>query len=67
MARAPKLPQTQPAPREEDLKPVMTPTGRFVRPHQIRITTYRFPQNLTTIDPDDVKTGVPEMPYGPPA
>jgi hypothetical protein len=46
---------------------VIKPDGRFVRPHKIRLTTDRSPENVTSINAEDMKPILPEMPYIPPA
>jgi hypothetical protein len=68
MARLPELPyQEQRRRRRRDTASVMKPEGRFKRPHRINITTDRTPESVTSINPDDMKPVLPEMPYIPPA
>ena len=68
MARVPEFPY--PAPhkmRKRDTKDVVKPEGKFKRPHKISISTDRSPESVTSINPDDMKPILPEMPYIPPA
>jgi len=68
MARVPELPYQMPSRRHQrDTKAVIKPIGKFVRPHKIHITTDRSPENVTHINPEDMKPILPEMPYIPPA
>ena len=68
MARVPQVPYTQPRKRHQrDTKPIIKPEGKFNRPSKIRITTDRSPENVTHINPEDMKPILPEMPYIPPA
>jgi len=46
---------------------VIKPEGKFKRPHKISITTDRSPEKVTSINPNDMKPILPEMPYIPPA
>jgi hypothetical protein len=46
---------------------VIKPEGKFKRPHNINITTDRTPGSVTSINPEDMKPILPEMPYIPPA
>jgi len=68
MARVPELPYQTPKKRHQrDAKPVVKPDGKFKRPHKISITTDRSPHSVTSINPEDRKPILPEMPYIPPA
>jgi len=68
MARVPEFPYPAPPERHQrDTKPVIKPEGKFKRPHKITITTDRSPENVTSINPEDMKPILPEMPYIPPA
>jgi hypothetical protein len=67
MARAPELPAGRHKYHQRDTKPVVRPEGKFHRPHTISITTQRSPKSVTSINPDDMKPILPEMPYIPPA
>jgi len=49
------------------MKPVIKPEGKFIRPYKINITTDRSPESVTSINPEDMKPILPEMPYIPPA
>jgi hypothetical protein len=49
------------------MKPVIKPEGKFIRPHKINSTTDRSPENVTRINPEDMKPILPEMVYIPPA
>jgi hypothetical protein len=68
MARVPKLPfrEVRERHRRETAK-VVKPEGKFVRPHKIAVQTDRSPENVTRINPDDMKPILPEMIYIPPA
>ena len=68
MARAPQFPYQAPHKRRRpDTQPIVKPERKFKRPHKINITTDRSPENVTSINPDDKKPILPEMPYIPPA
>ena len=68
MARVPQSPYPAPRKRHQrETKNVVRPEGRFQRSHAIRITTDRSPNQVTNINPDDMKPILPEMPYIPPA
>ena len=68
MARVPQGPLREPTKRHRrDNQPVLKPEGRFKRPHKIHITTDRSPESVTSINPEDMKPILPEMPYIPPA
>jgi len=68
MARVPQYPYEEPRRRHRrDTVPVIKPEGRFKRPHNINITTDRSPESVTSINQDDMKPVLPEMPYIPPA
>lgn len=68
MARVPQLPYREPRKRHpRDTKPVIKPEGKFIRPRKINITTDRSPENVTSINPEDMKPILPEMIYIPPA
>ena len=67
MARVPLRDQRPHRRHERDVKPVIKPEGKFNRPHKIRITTDRSPEDVTSINPEDMKPILPEMPYIPPA
>jgi len=68
MARLPQFPYREPRKRHlRDMKPVIKPEGKFIRPHKINITTDRSPENVTSINPEDMKPILPEMVYIPPA
>ena len=68
MARVPQFPYREPRKRHlRETKPVVKPEGKFKRPHKINITTDRSPKNVTSINPEDMKPILPEMPYIPPA
>ncbi len=68
MARVPQVPYRELQKRHRpDVKPVIKPEGKFKRPHDIHITTDRSPEDVTSINPDDMKPILPEMPYIPPA
>jgi hypothetical protein len=68
MARVPQLPYREPHLRHQrDTSAVIKPEGKFKRPHKISINTDRSPESVTSINPDDMKPILPEMPYIPPA
>jgi hypothetical protein len=68
MARVPNVPSHEPGKRHErDTRPVIKPEGKFQRPSKIHITTDRSPESVTSINADDMKPILPEMPYIPPA
>jgi hypothetical protein len=68
MARVPQLPYQEPhRRRRRDTNSIIKPEGKFQRPHKIRITTDRSPESVTSINPDDMKPILPDMPYIPPA
>jgi hypothetical protein len=68
MARVPLVPYYEPHRRHQrDNSPVIKPEGKFKRPHDISIKTDRSPESVTSINPDDMKPILPEMPYIPPA
>ena len=68
MARVPEFPHQAPNRRHQrDTQPVIKPEGKFNRPTKIHITTDRSPESVTSINPDDMKPILPEMPYIPPA
>jgi len=68
MARVPQLPYREPhRRRQRDTTTVVKPEGKFKRPYKISITTDRSPESVTSINPDDMKPILPEMPYIPPA
>ena len=68
MARVPELPYQEPRRRRRrDTASVIKPEGKFERPHSINITTDRTPESVTSINPEDMKPILPEMPYIPPA
>jgi hypothetical protein len=67
MARVPQLPHRPHKRRERDANPVIKPEGKFVRPHKIRLTSDRSPESVTSINAEDMKPILPEMPYIPPA
>ncbi len=67
MARIPEYPLPQQRlRRRRDTKPVIKPEGKFIRERKIHITTQRSPENVTKINPEDMKPILPEMPYIPP-
>jgi hypothetical protein len=68
MARVPQLPYGEPQRRRQrDTNSVVKPEGKFKRPYKISIKTDRSPESVTSINPDDMKPILPEMPYIPPA
>jgi hypothetical protein len=68
MARVPQLPYGEPQRRHQrDTNSMVKPEGKFKRPYKISITTDRSPESVTSINPDDMKPILPEMPYIPPA
>jgi hypothetical protein len=68
MARVPHLPYGEPQPRHQrDTNSIVKPEGKFKRPYKISIQTDRSPESVTSINPDDMKPILPEMPYIPPA
>jgi hypothetical protein len=68
MARIPQVPYHEPPKRHQrETKAVVKPDGKFKRPYEIHITTDRAPENVTRINPEDMKPVLPEMPYIPPA
>jgi hypothetical protein len=68
MARVPQLPYQEYRKRHQrDIRPVIKPEGKFTRTHKINITTDRSPETVTSINPEDMKPILPEMPYIPPA
>ena len=68
MARVPQLPEQAPRKRHQrETKPVVKPDGKFERPYTISITTDRSPRSVTSINAEDMKPILPEMPYIPPA
>lgn len=67
MARVPDYPLPERRRRRRDTTEVIKPEGRFIRPTKIRITTDRSPESVTSINPEDMKPILPEMPYIPPA
>jgi hypothetical protein len=68
MARIPQLPYQEPHRRHQrDTTSIVKPEGKFKRPHKISITTDRSPGSVTSINPDDMKPILPDMPYIPPA
>ena len=67
MARIPKYPFEEQRPRRRrDTKPVIMPEGKFIRERKIYVTTQRSPENVTKINPENMKPILPEMPYIPP-
>ena len=68
MARVPEFPYREQHRRHQrDSRPVIKPEGKFKRPYQINIATDRSPESVTSINPEDMKPILPEMPYIPPA
>jgi hypothetical protein len=68
MARVPQSPYREPQKRHQrDTKSVIKPEGSFKRPSKIHIRTDRSPKSVTSINPEDMKPILPEMPYIPPA
>jgi hypothetical protein len=68
MARVPQFPSPASHKRHErETKKLVKPEGKFKRPSKISITTDRSPNNVTSINADDMKPILPEMPYIPPA
>jgi hypothetical protein len=68
MARVPQLPFRESHRRHQrDTTAVVKPEGKFKRPYKISIKTDRSPESVTSINPDDMKPILPEMPYIPPA
>jgi hypothetical protein len=68
MARRPEITDQPPQKRHErDREPVIKPEGKFKRPHKISIRTDRSPEDVTRINPKDMRPILPEMPYIPPA
>ena len=67
MAREPKYSIRQEYLRKRAQAPVVKPSGRFIRERTINITTDRSPHSVTSINPDNLKPILPEMPYIPPA
>jgi hypothetical protein len=68
MARVPQFPYRETHPRHQrDTTAVVKPEGKFKRPYKINIKTDRSPESVTSINPDDMKPILPEMPYIPPA
>jgi len=68
MARVPQVPYEEPHRRHQpDIKSVVKPEGKFKRASKIHLTTERSPESVTSINPDDMKPILPEMPYIPPA
>ena len=68
MARVPQLPYREYRKRRQrDTRLVINPEGKFQRSHKINITTDRSPESVTSINPEDMKPILPEMPYIPPA
>jgi hypothetical protein len=68
MARVPLIPYEDLHRRHRrDTESVLKPEGRFKRPHKISLTTDRSPENVTRINPDDMKPILQGMPYIPPA
>jgi len=68
MARVPEFPYREPRRRQQrDSKPVIKPEGKFKRPYRINIATDRSPESVTSLNPEDMKPILPEMPYIPPA
>jgi hypothetical protein len=66
MARVPRVPYYERRQRHiPDSSPVIKPEGKFIRPHEIHITTDRSPEDVTRINPDDMKPILPQMPYIP--
>ena len=68
MARVPEFPYPAPHKRHQRAsRPVVKPEGKFKRPSPISIATDRSPKSVTSINPEDMKPILPEMPYIPPA
>jgi hypothetical protein len=67
MARVPQFPYPEPQRRKRANQPVVKPEGKFQRVHKIEITGDRSPESVTSINPEDMKPILPEMPYIPPA
>jgi hypothetical protein len=68
MARVPEFPhQISRKRHQRETKRIVKPGGQFIRQHKIHITTDRSPENVTHINPDDMKPILPEMRYIPPA
>jgi hypothetical protein len=68
MARLPQYPYQAPRKRHRhETKAVIKPEGKFTRPYRINLMTDRSPKSVTSINPDDMKPILPEMPYIPPA
>jgi hypothetical protein len=68
MARVPGSPETpKRSGRRRERHPVIQPEGRFIRSGSIHVSTERSPSDVTSINPDDMKPILPEMPYIPPA
>jgi hypothetical protein len=67
MARAPEFPYPPKTRHHRDTQHVIKPEGKFKRPSKIHITTDRSPESVTSINRDDMKPILPEMPYIPPA
>jgi hypothetical protein len=68
MARVPQYRDQEPQRRRQaDSRAVIKPEGKFERPYKITIATDRSPENVTSINAEDMKPILPEMPYIPPA
>jgi hypothetical protein len=68
MARVPKFPFSEAHERHRrETVDVVKPEARFRRPYRISIQTDRSPQDVTRINPDEMKPILPEMIYIPPA
>ena len=67
MARVPDQRQMQLTPEKRKAwKGIVKPAGKFIRGRRIHVTTHRSPENVTRINPDDMKPILPEMIYIPP-
>ena len=68
MARVPEFKYPAPHKRHQRAsRPVVKPEGKFKRPYRINIATDRSPESVTSINAEDMKPILPEMPYIPPA
>ena len=67
MARVPQFRYPEQQRRKREIKPVVKPEGKFQRSRKVEITGDRSPESVTSINPEDMKPILPEMPYIPPA
>jgi hypothetical protein len=69
MSRIPEFPYSSQSRwrRSRNLPEVVKPAGHFTRESSLRVMSDRSPESVTKINPESMKTILPEMIYIPPA